>query len=163
MCLFQNGIDVLTTNDHTIPGAIQCVGHLKEPSNTRMVSTDGQFFEEDWHDGILLEGFGSHEIQDRMVDFGIQSYWLSHHPFVVPEPFTPEPCETYSKEDLEYWAAVIEQACREARENPELIRTAPHNQAVGKIKDFSAADDPERWAITWRGWRKKKGAGGPHG
>jgi len=105
-------------------------------------------------------GFGSHDIQDRMVDFGIQSYWLSHHPFVVPEPFTPEPCETYSKEDLEYWAAVIEQACREARENPELIRTAPHNQAVGKIKDFSAADDPESWAITWRGFQRKRRAAG---
>jgi glycine dehydrogenase subunit 2 len=101
-------------------------------------------------------GFGSHEVQDRMVDFGIQSYWLSHHPYVVPEPFTPEPCETYSKADIEYWAAVIERCCREARENPALLEQAPHCQPVGKISDFSAADDPERWAITWRGWKKKQ-------
>jgi glycine dehydrogenase subunit 2 len=101
-------------------------------------------------------GLGSHEIQDRMVDFGIQSYWLSHHPYVVPEPFTPEPCETYSKTDIEYWAAVIERCCQEARRNPKQVENAPHNQPVGKIRDFSAADDPERWAITWRGWRKKR-------
>jgi len=101
-------------------------------------------------------GFGTHEIQNRMVDFGIQSYWLSHHPFVVPEPFTPEPCETYSKEDIEYWATAIEQACKEARENPDMIRNAPHSQAVHKIKDFNQAEDADRWAITWRAYQKKK-------
>jgi glycine dehydrogenase subunit 2 len=101
-------------------------------------------------------GFGTHEIQNRMVDFGIQSYWLSHHPFVVPEPFTPEPCESYSKDDIEYWAGVIEQACKEARETPEVIRTAPHNQSVHQIKDFNQAEDADRWAITWRAYRKKK-------
>lgn len=100
-------------------------------------------------------GFGSHDIQNRMVDFGIQSFWLSHHPFVVPEPFTPEPCETYSKEDLEYWAAAIAQACKEARENPEIIRNAPHSQAVSQVKDYSQAEDPDRWAITWRAYKKK--------
>lgn len=100
-------------------------------------------------------GFGSHEIQNRMVDFGIQSYWLSHHPFVVPEPFTPEPCETYSKEDIEYWATAIEQACQEARETPEVIESAPHAQAIHQIKDFNQAEDADRWAITWRAYRKK--------
>ena len=102
-------------------------------------------------------GLGSHEIQDRMVDFGIQSYWLSHHPYVVPEPFTPEPCESYSKEDIEYWATVIEQSCREARETPEVIRNAPHNQAISRIRDFDQAEDPDRWAITWRAYKKKRG------
>ncbi|MCF8067956.1 MAG: aminomethyl-transferring glycine dehydrogenase subunit GcvPB [Desulfobacterales bacterium] len=101
-------------------------------------------------------GFGSHEIQDRMVDFGIQSYWLSHHPYVVPEPFTPEPCETYSKEDIEYWASVIEQACKEARETPEVIRKAPHNQAIHRIKDFEQAEDAKRWATTWRAYQRKR-------
>ena len=55
-----------------------------------------------------------------MVDFGIQSYWLSHHPWVVPEPFTPEPCETYSKADLDEWAAVIKKGA--TRPTPTRIR-----------------------------------------
>jgi len=33
-------------------------------------------------------GVGTEAIRDRMVDFGIQSMWMSHHPWVVPEPFT---------------------------------------------------------------------------
>ena len=100
-------------------------------------------------------GLGSHEIQNRIVDFGIQSYWFSHHPYVVPEPFTPEPCETYSKEDIEYWATAIEQACKEARETPEVVESAPHNQAIHQIKDFNQAEDADRWAITWRAYKKK--------
>ncbi len=57
-------------------------------------------------------GVGTEALRDRMVDFGIQSYWMSHHPWVVPEPFTPEPCETYSKADLDEWAAVIKKGVR---------------------------------------------------
>ena len=59
-------------------------------------------------------GVGTEALRDRMVDFGIQSYWMSHHPWVVPEPFTPEPCETYSKADLDEWAAVIKKGSDEA-------------------------------------------------
>ena len=29
-------------------------------------------------------GVGTEALRDRMVDFGIQSYWMSHHPWVVP-------------------------------------------------------------------------------
>jgi len=54
-------------------------------------------------------GCGTEDLRRRMVDFGIQSYFASHHPWIVPEPMTPEPCETYSKEDCDYWAAVLRQ------------------------------------------------------
>ncbi len=63
-------------------------------------------------------GVGTEAVRDRMVDFGIQSMWMSHHPWVVPEPFTPEPCETYSKADLDEWAAVIKLASDEAYSRP---------------------------------------------
>ena len=58
-------------------------------------------------------GVGTEDVRDRMVDFGVQSYWMSHHPWIVPEPFTPEPCETYSKADLDEWAAVIKKVSDE--------------------------------------------------
>lgn len=102
-------------------------------------------------------GFGSEDIQRRMVDYGIQSYWLSHHPYVVPEPFTPEPCETYSKEDCDYWAAVIAESCREAFEEPEMIKNAPHKQAVSQIRDNDIYENYEKFASTWRAYLKKKG------
>ncbi len=103
-------------------------------------------------------GIGTHEVQDRMVDFGVQSYWMSHHPFIVPEPFTPEPCETYSREDLDYWAAVIERASDEAYAEPETVLTAPHNSSIAKMRRTEAFEDPQEWAITWRAYRRKAAA-----
>ena len=29
------------------------------------------------------------DVQNRMVDFGIDAFWLSHEPWLVPQPFTP--------------------------------------------------------------------------
>lgn len=97
---------------------------------------------------------GTEEVQNRMVDFGIQSYHTSHHPYIVPEPFTPEPCETYSKEDCEYWAAVLKQISHEAYTNPDIVRNAPHNSSIHKLNKENL-DNPKKWAMTWRAYQKK--------
>jgi len=102
-------------------------------------------------------GVGTEDVRNRIIDYGIQAYWMSHHPWIVPEPFTPEPCETYSKADCDYWAAVMRQVLKEAYENPEFVMNAPHHQAIGKIKDPSVAEDPKKWAMTWRAYQKKYG------
>jgi glycine dehydrogenase subunit 2 len=100
-------------------------------------------------------GVGTEDIHDRMVDFGIQSFWMSHHPWVVPEPFTPEPCETYSKEDLDEWAAVIKKASDEAFENPEFVKAAPHRSSAAKVARVEAMEEPDQWSLTWRGYQRK--------
>lgn len=100
-------------------------------------------------------GVGCHEFQERQIDFGVQSVWTSHHPFVVPEPFTPEPCETYSLEDLDYWAETAAQVSREAYSDPEKVMGAPYNQPIAKMKGVDALEDPQKWAITWRAYQRK--------
>lgn len=100
-------------------------------------------------------GIGIVEVGARMTDFGVDSPWLSHEPWVVPEPFTPEPGELWSKEDIDYWIAALAKACEEARTNPDIVRTAPQNAAIAPI-DGSKLDDPAHWATTWRAWQRKK-------
>jgi len=109
--------------------------------------------------GKLLEetGVGVVDVENRMTDFGIDAPWLSHEPWIVPEPITPEAGELWSKEDLDYWIDVLAQVCREAYEDPELVRSAPHNQVVHKLAD-APLDDPEVWATTWRAYRRKHSA-----
>jgi glycine dehydrogenase subunit 2 len=51
---------------------------------------------------------------------------------------------------------VLAQIVREARETPELVRTAPHNQPIAQV-DGSVFDDPARWAMTWRAFQRKLG------
>jgi glycine dehydrogenase subunit 2 len=98
-------------------------------------------------------GVTTGDIQRRMLDFGLH-YWTSHHPYYVPEPATLEPTETPSKEELDEYIATLAHVVREAYENPELVKTAPHN-SVTHLVDESGMDDPEGWAITWRSYLKK--------
>jgi glycine cleavage system P protein (glycine dehydrogenase) subunit 2 len=106
-------------------------------------------------------GVGVFDIQNRMADYGIDAPWLSHEPWLVPEPITPEAGEMWSKEDIDYWIDVLEQVVNEAYDDPELVRSAPHNQVVHKLADVSL-DDPDVWATTWRAYlRKRAGAAAP--
>ncbi|OON64527.1 glycine dehydrogenase subunit 2 [Massilia sp. KIM] len=100
-------------------------------------------------------GVDVHDVQNRMTDFGIDAMWSSHHPWLIPEPFTPEAGEMYGKEALDKWIAVLARISEEAYSDPELVRTAPHNQAVHRLKTH-ALDDPARWAMTWRAYQRKK-------
>jgi glycine dehydrogenase subunit 2 len=100
-------------------------------------------------------GCGAEDVQRRMVDFGVQSYFMSHHPWIVPEPFTPEPCESYSKEDCDYWGAVLRQVCAEAYVNPELLKQAPHHAPIHRL-DPAPLNDPAGWAMTWRAYLRKR-------
>jgi glycine dehydrogenase subunit 2 len=102
-------------------------------------------------------GCGTEDVQRRMVDFGVQSYFMSHHPWIIPEPFTPEPCETYSRADCDYWAAVLRQISKEAYTDPELVKSAPHNAPIHKL-NIAPLDDPKKWAMTWRAYLRKKKA-----
>ncbi len=107
-------------------------------------------------------GVGSEDVGRRMADFGAH-YWTSHHPWLVPEPFTLEPTESYSPEELDEYAATLERVVREAYEDPELVRTAPHASVVHR-HDHGPLDDPARWAMTWRAYLRKgrsgEGSGG---
>jgi len=100
-------------------------------------------------------GVHSDELGIRAADFGVH-YWTSHHPYIVPEPCTLEPTESYSKEELDEYAAILEHVADEAYTNPDLVRTAPHNSTVHTI-DHNPLDDPAQWAITWRAYLRKSG------
>ena len=80
------------------------------------------------------------DVQNRMVDFGIDAFWLSHEPWLVPQPFTPEAGEMWSKEDIDEWIAVLAHVVDEAYTDPEIVRTAPHNQAIRRL----SADGSQR-------------------
>jgi glycine dehydrogenase subunit 2 len=99
-------------------------------------------------------GVGTLDVARRTADFGVATYFPSHEPWLVPEPATLEPSESYSKADLDTYADVIAEVAREAREDPELVRTAPHRSAVHQM-DQAPHDDPDRWALTWRAHLRK--------
>ncbi|WJY21144.1 hypothetical protein QTA57_15380 [Fontisubflavum oceani] len=94
------------------------------------------------------------DISNRMTDYGIDALWLSHEPWLVAEPFTPEAGELWSKEDIDYWIDVMGQVIKEAYEDPEMVKTAPHKGAIHQLKG-EGMEDPEKWATTWRAYLRK--------
>lgn len=101
-------------------------------------------------------GVTTEDITCRMADFGFH-LWSSHHPFIVPQPFTIEPTESYSKTEIDEYLAGLRQVVKEAYSDPEKVKKAPHRSVVHKI-DQSTLDDPQKWAVTWRVYLKKRGS-----
>lgn len=98
-------------------------------------------------------GVGGDDVTRRIFDFGMH-LWGSHEPFIVPEPFTIEPTESYAKDELDEYLQVLEHISDEAYENPEKVKTAPHCSTIHLI-DHSYLDDPKKWAMTWKAYRRK--------
>jgi len=99
-------------------------------------------------------GLQSADLALRAADWGTH-FFMSHHPFVVPEPVTIEPTESYSQADLDEHAAILAHIAEEARTHPELVKTAPHNTPIHHITDHDSFGDPAHWAMTWRAFRSK--------
>ena len=100
-------------------------------------------------------GLGSDDVNRRLLDYGLPWFWSSHHPWVIPEPMTLEPCETYTKADIDEWYEALKAISAEAYSDPELIKNAPYHSAAHKRKDETELDDPTKWAVTWRAYKKK--------
>ncbi|WP_454854141.1 aminomethyl-transferring glycine dehydrogenase subunit GcvPB [Rhizobium binxianense] len=104
-----------------------------------------------WSMGPLREetGVSVLDVQRRMTDYGIDAFWLSHEPWIVPEPFTPEAGEMWSKEEIDRWIDVLAAVIDEAYRDPETVKSSPHNQAIHKL-DGSRLNDLVSFATTMR-------------
>jgi glycine dehydrogenase subunit 2 len=108
-------------------------------------------------------GVGTLDVGRRTTDFGVATYFASHEPWLVAEPMTLEPSESYSRADLDEYAEIITEVAREAYENPEEVLNSPQRSTVHKL-DLAPHDDPDRWALTWRGYQhKRSGQAAPEG
>jgi glycine dehydrogenase subunit 2 len=89
----------------------------------------------------LGEGVHTVDIAKRLIDYGFHPPTV-YFPLIVPEALMIEPTETVTKEELDELAEAFIQIAREAKENPELLKTAPHATVVGRLDDVKAARQP---------------------
>jgi glycine dehydrogenase subunit 2 len=86
-------------------------------------------------------GVSALDVAKRLMDFGFHPPTI-YFPLVVPEALMIEPTETEAKETLDAFADALLKISREAREDPELIRSAPHGRPVGRLDEVRAARQP---------------------
>ncbi len=86
------------------------------------------------------------DVAKRMLDYGVHAPTI-YFPLIVEEALMIEPTETETKENLDNLVDVMIKIAQEAKENPELLKEAPHNTAVRRIDDVEAARNP---VLTWK-------------
>jgi glycine dehydrogenase subunit 2 len=86
-------------------------------------------------------GISALDVAKRLMDFGFHPPTV-YFPLVVPEALMIEPTETEARETLDAFVEAMLQIAREARDDPEAIRAAPHGRAVGRLDEVRAARRP---------------------
>ncbi|MDE1154810.1 MAG: aminomethyl-transferring glycine dehydrogenase subunit GcvPB [Acidobacteriaceae bacterium] len=90
-------------------------------------------------------GVKTGDMGKRLIDYGFHAYTVSF-PLVVPGAMMIEPTESESKEELDLLVDALEQIAKEADENPELVKTAPHTTRLQRLDETTAARKPVlRW------------------
>ena len=85
------------------------------------------------------------DIGKRLIDYGFHPPTVSF-PLIVHGAIMIEPTETESKQELDSFVEAMMAIAREADENPEIVKNAPHNTRVGRIDEAAAARKPVlRW------------------
>lgn len=80
-------------------------------------------------------------VAKRLLDYGFHAPTI-YFPLLFHESMMIEPTETESKDTLDAFIKVMHIIAKEARENPELVKNAPHNTIVRKLDETTAAKNP---------------------
>jgi len=83
----------------------------------------------------------SGDVGKRLLDFGFHAPTV-HFPLVVEEALMIEPTETESRETLDEFIAALEKIAAEIKQNPEIVRTAPHTMPITRPDEVLAARKP---------------------
>jgi glycine dehydrogenase subunit 2 len=81
------------------------------------------------------------DLAKRLLDHGVHPPTV-YFPLLVDEALLIEPTETETKETLDRFVQILVDILREAADNPEIARTAPHTTPVRRLDEAGAARRP---------------------
>ena len=87
------------------------------------------------------------DMAKRLLDYGVHPPTI-YFPLIVPEAIMIEPTETESKETLDAFCDAMIAIAKEAEEDPERVKGAPHTAPVKRLDDVLAARKPN---VCWPG------------
>jgi glycine dehydrogenase subunit 2 len=83
-------------------------------------------------------GITALDVAKRLMDYGFHPPTI-YFPLIVPEALMIEPTETEPKEILDAFCDAMLAIAREAAEEPELLKEAPHDRPVRRLDEVRAA------------------------
>lgn len=82
------------------------------------------------------------DVAKRLLDYGFHAPTI-YFPLLFHEALMIEPTETESKDTIDAFIGVMKQIAKEASENPEMVKTSPHNTPITRVDDVKAVKEPK--------------------
>ena len=109
---------------------------------------DGVCKHEFVYDGLKDKSTGvtTLDVAKRLLDYGFHAPTI-YFPLLFHEALMIEPTENESKQTLDEFIRIMRVIAQEAKDDPEMVKSAPHNTPVRRLDDTQAALHP---IVTWR-------------
>ncbi len=82
-------------------------------------------------------GVSALDIAKRLMDFGFHPPTV-YFPLIVKEAMMIEPTETENRETLDAFIGAMKKIAREAKEEPDTVKNAPHSTIVSRLDEKTA-------------------------
>jgi glycine dehydrogenase subunit 2 len=86
-------------------------------------------------------GVTTMDVAKRLLDFGYHAPTI-YFPLLFHEAMMIEPTENESKDTIDGFINVLRQIAKEALEDPDLVKGAPHDAPISRVDDVLAAKHP---------------------
>ncbi len=86
-------------------------------------------------------GVTTMDVAKRLLDYGYHAPTI-YFPLLFHESLMIEPTENESKDTIDAFVDVMRKIAEEAKTNPELVKSAPHDTPTGRVDDVLAAKHP---------------------
>ena len=95
---------------------------------------------------VRESGVHTTDIAKRLLDYGVHPPTI-YFPLIVPEAIMIEPTETESLETLDAFCDAMIAIATEAKDEPEIVKSAPHTTPVKRLDEVLAARRPD---VCWK-------------
>lgn len=130
--------EIAVLNSNYIRKSLEKEYHLKYETPTLHECVFSDKFQKEF-------GVQNIDIAKRLIDYGLHPPTMSF-PLIVHGALMIEPTETESKRDLDLFIEAMKDIAKEAKENPEILKSAPHVSYVRRLDETTAARNPIlRW------------------
>ena len=86
-------------------------------------------------------GVTTMDVAKRLLDYGYHAPTI-YFPLLFHESLMIEPTENESLDTINGFIEVMRRIAEEAKNNPELVKSAPHDTPIGRVDDVLAAKHP---------------------
>lgn len=92
-------------------------------------------------DNYIDKGVKALDIAKRLLDYGVHAPTI-YFPLIIKECMLIEPTESESKATLDRFVTILETIVEEIKQDPELVKNAPHTKPVTRLDEVRAAKFP---------------------